>query len=81
MMINEFIELLKNEFDFLESTPISSDSILYDTFGGSSLNLLFLRGIISEHFEVNLTDQEIKDCDTLNDLYKKLHSHLENKPS
>ncbi len=81
MRINEFIELLKGEFDFLESTQISPDSKLYDTFGGSSLNLLFLRGIIGEHFEVNLIDQEIKDCETLNDLYTKIYSHLENKPS
>lgn len=81
MKINEFIELLQNEFDFLEKERLFPDNLLYNTFGSSSLNLLFLRSLIDENFGVNLSDKEIKECRTINDLYTKIQSHLEDKPS
>lgn len=76
--INKFIKILQIEFDFLKKDELLPNSLLYDTFGGSSLNLLFLRGIINEHFGINLTDNEIKECITLNDLYTKIQTRLEN---
>lgn len=81
MQINEFLSVLEDEFDFIESRTIKADSLLYETLGASSLNLLFLRAIIDEHFDITLNDNDIKESKTIQDLYTKIQLRLENKTS
>jgi len=77
MKINEFINLLKLEFDVDNDTYITNESLLKDYFATSSLNILFLRGIVNENFKVVLTDNEIKSCTTINELYQKILAKIE----
>jgi acyl carrier protein len=76
MELNEFIKILEDEFD--TDKKIYKNSLLIETFGDSSLNILFLRGIIEENYKVILLDNDIKNCSTVEELFTKIKFAVEN---
>jgi hypothetical protein len=81
MKLNFFIQLLKEEFATTNNLEIDENSVLSETFADSSLNILFLRGVINDEFGVTLTDREIKESERIVDLYQKILSKVENPSS
>ena len=72
MTLDEFIALLKTEFEIDDAKVVEGSDALYGLFGDSSLNLLFLRGIVDNHLGVSITDSEIKSCVSVSDLHSKI---------
>jgi len=70
----QLIEAILEEFNSLNPKNLTINSNLLDVLGWSSLNILIVRAKIKEEFNIDLSDEEIKKCTSLNDLLKKINS-------
>lgn len=67
--MEKLIAAIRDEFNELNTTPVTADTELRELLGWSSLNLVIIRAKIMTEFGVKLSDQQIKSCTTVKDLY------------
>ncbi|HRG88529.1 MAG TPA: acyl carrier protein [Chitinophagales bacterium] len=67
--MEKLITAIREEFNELNTTTLTPDTELRELLGWSSLNLVILRAKILTEFGVKLSDQQIKSCITIKDLY------------
>ncbi len=67
--MEKLITAIREEFNELNTATLTPDTELRELLGWSSLNLVILRAKILTEFGVKLSDQQIKSCTTIKDLY------------
>jgi acyl carrier protein len=67
--INEFTQLLEAEFEDLEKGTLTPDTNYREIPDFSSMHALILIAFVDNHFDVLLTGKELKEAQTIRDLY------------
>jgi acyl carrier protein len=65
----EFIKLIQNQFPEETRDQISAESKIRELKGWSSLQALIITVAIDEKYGITLTDEDIKNANTVHDLY------------
>jgi acyl carrier protein len=68
--INEFTRLLEAEFEDLEKGTLTPDTNYREIPDFSSMHALILIAFVDNHFDVLLTGKELKEAQTIRDLYQ-----------
>ncbi|MCB9365503.1 MAG: acyl carrier protein [Flavobacteriales bacterium] len=76
MKVENFIKTLIEEFPQIDDSNIKAADNLFDTFGWSSLNILLIRAKIIDEYGVDLSDDKIKSCTTIQDLHNEIKKHV-----
>lgn len=74
MNIQEFISIIEEEFDEVEAGTLIPSTSFRQMEGWSSMHALILIALVDNHFDVLLTGEELRDLDTIQDLYDLLAS-------
>lgn len=72
MTIDEFLRLVEEEFDELEAGTLQADKDYREFMEWSSMNALLLMALIKAEFGVNITANELRNAETLQELYDKV---------
>jgi acyl carrier protein len=72
--MDKLIAALSEEFTQIKVGQILPESVLMELLGWSSLNIVIVRAKVQETFGVKLSDQQIKSCKTVADLYSLISS-------
>lgn len=76
--INEFVKLLEEEFEDVESGLLSPEFSYRDIPDFSSMHALIIIAFIDNEYDVLLTGQELKETETVLDLFKLVSSKIKN---
>ncbi len=76
MDINEFIENFAEIFDEVNSEDLSAETVFRNIDEWSSLNALSVLALSNELFDVELTAQELRNAQTIGDIYNTITSKL-----
>lgn len=74
MDINEFVENFSEVFDDAEGLTLTPDTYFKEIDEYSSVTALSIISFVDENFEVVVTGKEIREADTLQDLYDLIQS-------
>jgi acyl carrier protein len=74
MNIQEFISIIEEEFDEVETGTLEATTSFRQMEGWSSMHALILIALVDNHFDVLLTGEELRGLDTIQDLYDLLAS-------
>ena len=69
MELNEFIELFADQFDNTDASEITPECQFKDLDEWSSLLVLSVIAMAKINFSKDVTGQQIRECDTVTDLY------------
>ena len=76
MKVENFIISLIEEFPQVDDSNIKPEDSLFDTFGWSSLNILLIRAKILDEYEVKLSDKQIKQSNTIQELFNLIQNNV-----
>ncbi|MBU3661116.1 MAG: acyl carrier protein [Flavobacteriales bacterium] len=74
MNIQEFISIIEDEFDEVETGSLSPETSFRQMEGWSSMHALILIALVDNHFDVLLTGEELRGLNTIQDLYDLLET-------
>ena len=75
MDINEFVEKFKEEvFEDADSVDFTPETYFKELDEYSSLSVLSIIGFADEYFDVEINGKEIREVDTVQDLYDLIES-------
>lgn len=74
MELNEFIKNFADQFDDTELSDFNADTVFRDLDEWSSLNALSIIAMVDEEYTVRLTGNDIRDANTIQDLYNLVKS-------
>ena len=75
MDINEFVEKFKEEvFEDADSVDFTPETYFKELDEYSSLSVLSIIGFADEYFDVEINGKEIREVDTVQDLYDLIAS-------
>lgn len=74
MNIQEFISIIEEEFDEVETGSLSPETSFRQMKGWSSMHALILIALVDNHFDVLLTGEELRGLNTIQDLYDLLET-------
>lgn len=76
MTIDDFAKRLEEEFEEIPSGALKSDVKFRDIFEWNSMNALLLMALISTEYDVNISADELRNCNTLGELYAIVSSKM-----
>lgn len=76
MELNDFIEKFAAQFDDTEADEFKAETKLLDIEEWSSLNALSVIGMVDEEYDVTLKGDDIRNSNTIEDLYNLIKSRL-----
>ncbi len=74
--VHEFISLLEKEFDDLSPGTLTPNTNYRDIPNWSSMHALIIIAFADAHFNVELTATELKNTQTIQDLYNVIQSKM-----
>lgn len=74
MDINEFVEKFSDVFDDVDNLTLTPETYFKEIDEYSSVTALSIISFVDENFEVVVTGKEIREADTLQDLYDLIQS-------
>lgn len=74
MEINEFVENFANQFDDTDPSEIKAVTVFKDLEEWSSLIALSIIAMVDEEYDVTLKGDDIKNANTVADLFKTVES-------
>jgi len=74
MNIQEFITIIEEEFDEVEIGSLSPSTSFRQMEGWSSMHALILIALVDNHFDVLLTGEELRNMDSIEDLFTFLET-------
>lgn len=77
MTLGEFFEHFCAELDVLDLTTIDTSTDFKKIEGWDSLNALLVIAMIEEQFDIRITGDDMRNCKTVEDLYKLIQSRLQ----
>lgn len=69
MNINDFIQRIEEEFDEIPKGQLTADAPFKTLVDWTSVNALLLMALISTEYDVDIEAEELKKCNTVNELY------------
>jgi acyl carrier protein len=76
MDINEFIQHFAEQFDETDPEEFTPETEFRDNDEWSSLLALSVMAMVDEEYEVQLTANEMRQANTIQDLFNIVNSHL-----
>ena len=76
MDINEFIQHFAEQFEETEASEFTPDTIFRDNDEWSSLLALSVMAMVDEEYNVQLTANDMRQANTVQDLFNIVKSHL-----
>ena len=76
MDINEFIQHFAEQFEETEASEFTPDTIYRDNDEWSSLLALSVMAMVDEEYNVQLTANDMRQANTVQDLFNIVKSHL-----
>lgn len=76
MDIKEFIENFIEQFDEVPATEITSDTRFYEMDEWSSMIALSVMAMIDEEYDVQIKADEMRNSQTIQELYDVVQSYL-----
>ena len=74
MSIQLLIRQIEEEFEEVQSGTISPSTSFRDIEGWSSMHALILIALIDNHYDILLTGAELKNAQTIQDIYEIIQS-------
>lgn len=74
--LNEFVALFAEQFDETDASLIKADTKFHDLEEWSSLIGLSVIAMVDEEYDVTLKGDDIKNAETIEDLFKTVQSKL-----
>ncbi len=69
MSLDDFVKRFADEFEDMEEGAISADTVFTELDGWNSLSTLGIIAMVKMEFNLNITADEIRACDTVKDLF------------
>lgn len=76
MDINEFIQNFAEQFDETEASEFSPETVFRDNDEWSSLMALSVMAMVDEEYDVQLSANEMRQANTIQELFDIVNSHL-----
>ena len=76
MDINEFIQNFAEQFDETEASEFSPETVFRDNDEWSSLLALSVMAMVDEEYDVQLSANEMRQANTIQELFDIVNSHL-----
>jgi acyl carrier protein len=70
--ITTFVQNFASQFDETPITEFSSETKFKELEEWSSMNALIIIAMVDEHYKVKLTGNEIKESNTIQDIFDKV---------
>ena len=70
--MEEFIKNLASQFDSMDESEFSAETKFKELDDWSSITSLYTIAMIDENYGVQITGNDIRDSETLSDLYNKV---------
>lgn len=77
MEIKEFIENFANQFDDTDASEFAPETVFKSLEEWSSLNALSIIAMVDEEYDVTLKGDDIKNANTIQDLFEVVKSKAE----
>lgn len=74
MELHEFMANFANQFEMTEPEEITATTIYRDLEEWDSMMALSIIGMVNNTYQVKITGLEIRECNTVEDLYKLVAS-------
>lgn len=74
--VEEFTKLLEKEFEEIEESTLSPTTNYREIPEFSSMHVLIIIAFIDNEFDILLTGQDLKNAQTIEDLYHLIHQRL-----
>lgn len=76
MDINEFIQNFADQFEETEACEFSPETVFRDNDEWSSLLALSVMAMVDEEYDVQLSANEMRQANTIQELFDIVNSHL-----
>ena len=76
MDINKFIENFAAQFDETDISEFSAETLFRDIEEWSSLTALSIIAMMDEEYDITIKGDDIRNSNTINDLYNIVNSRL-----
>ena len=76
MDINEFIQNFADQFEETEAAELSPETVFRDNDEWSSLLALSVMAMVDEEYDVQLSANEMRQANTIQELFDIVNSHL-----
>ncbi len=76
MGINEFIQNFADQFEETEAGEFSPETVFRDNDEWSSLLALSVMAMVDEEYDVQLSANEMRQANTIQELFDIVNSHL-----
>lgn len=76
MGINEFIQNFAEQFEETQASEFSPETVFRDNDEWSSLLALSVMAMVDEEYDVQLSANEMRQANTIQDLFDIVNSHL-----
>lgn len=67
--IEHFIEKIEEEFNEVKPGTLKPDTVFKDAFQWNSMNALLIMAIVTAEYDVVVSPDELKDCNTIQSLF------------
>jgi len=74
--IDTFTRQVESIFEELEPGTLTPDTVFRDALEWSSINALTIMALVETDYNVSITGEELRQCQTVRDLYKIVSSRL-----
>lgn len=76
MDINEFIQNFADQFEETDASEFSPETVFRDNDEWSSLLALSVMAMVDEEYDVQLSANEMRQANTIQELFDIVNSHL-----
>ena len=76
MIIGEFIQSFAEQFEETEASEFSPETVFRDNDEWSSLLALSIMAMVDEEYDVQLSANEMRQANTIQELFDIVNSHL-----
>lgn len=76
MELKDFIENFAEQFDETDASEIKAETVFKDLDEWSSLTALSVIAMVDEEYDITLKGDDIKNAETVEDLYNKVIAKL-----
>lgn len=77
--MNETITQIISRELMVDELDVVPDAILIDDLGADSLALVDLAMALEDEFDIQISDDELEDIKTVNDIYNYINSHTDDE--
>ena len=77
MDINSFIVLFAEQFDDLDASALTPETVFKQLDGWNSLVALSIIAMIDEEYDVTVKGEDIRNAATISDLFRNVSSKME----